>query len=148
MKGNSTDPNKEWTLDVTIKPDPNANFKDSYVWEDENGEEHLLELTPNGDGTYSGQLKLKGEESGTIKDLPYGSEYEIKIEEANKDGYKTTYELEHGVLNSDMEAKFINERNIKSPKTFDNIMTQFTIFILSIVSIILTGVCFKIKRVD
>ncbi len=143
LKGNNTDPNKEWTLDLTIKPDPNANFKDSYVWEDEHGEEHLLELTPNGDGTYSGQLKLKGEESGTIKDLPYGSEYEIKIEEANKDGYKTTFELDHGVLNDDMEIVFINEKNINSPKTLDDIMNQVIMLILSIISIILIGICFK-----
>ena len=145
LKGNSTDPNKEWTLDVTIKPDSNANMKDSYVWEDENGEQHQLEFTPNGDGTYSGQLKLKGNSGGTIKDLPYGSEYKIEIEEANQEGYTTTLEQSQGVITENTNVQFINEKNINPPTTLDNIVTYLIVFIVSSVSIALIGVYFKIK---
>ena len=120
-------------------------MKDSYVWEDENGEQHQLEFTPNGDGTYSGQLKLKGNSGGTIKDLPYGSEYKIEIEEANQEGYTTTLEQSQGVITENTNVQFINEKNINPPTTLDNIVTYLIVFIVSSVSIALIGVYFKIK---
>lgn len=147
LKGNNTDPNKEWTLDVTIKPDPNANMKDTYVWVDENGEEHDLELTPNEDGTFSGKLKLKGNSSGTIKDLPYGSEFEVKVEEAGQDGYKTTIDEKSGTLTEDETVvHFTNEKNVITPNTFDGIVKDFIIVIICTLVILSELVYIKVRK--
>ncbi len=147
LKGNNTDPNKDWTVDVTVTPDPDAHLKDSYVWTDENGEEHLLELTPNDDGSYSGKLTLKGNSSGTIDDLPYGTTYEVKVEEENTDGYKTTIDKQSGTLiEEETIVPFVNERNIKIPNTIDNIAKYFVILIITSLITILGIVYYKKER--
>ena len=147
LKGNNTDPNKDWTVDVTVTPDPDAHLKDSFVWTDENGEEHLLELAPNDDGSYSGKLTLKGNSSGTIDDLPYGTTYEVKVEEANTDGYKTTIDKQSGTLiEEETIVPFVNERNIKIPNTIDNIAKYFVILIITSLITILVIVYYKKER--
>ena len=141
LKGNNTDPEKEWTVEVTITPDADAHLKDSYVWTDENGEEHLLELTPNDDGSYTGELTLKGNSSGTINDLPYGTTYKVKVEEENTDGYKTAIDNQSGTLvEEETIVPFVNEKNIKIPNTIDNITKYFIILItISIITILGVG---------
>ncbi len=147
LKGNNVDSNKEWTVDVTITPDPDAHLKDSYVWTDDDGEEHLLELTPNEDGSYSGKLTLKGNSSGTIDDLPYGTTYEVKVEEENTDGYKTTIEQQSGTLTEEETiVPFVNERNIKIPNTIDNIAKYFIILVMTSLITILGLIYYKKER--
>ena len=133
LKGNNPDPEIEWDVEVTLTPSSDSGLEDSYVWVDDDGVSHLLPLTPNDDGTYTGHLSLKGNSHGTIKDLPYGTTYEVKVQNANQDGHKTTIDENSGVLSENMEVTFTNERNLKIPNTLDDIMKYIIIFVMALI---------------
>ena len=94
-------------------------------------------MTPNDDGSFTGHLKLKGETSGTIKDLPYGTVYDVSVKNANQDSHKTTIEDNTGVMDENKEVEFTNERNLNIPNTLDNVYKDVIIFAFTLLMIVL-----------
>lgn len=113
--GETGDKEKQWEFEVKLKPKDNIAFYDKYeyigistiegVEAPSNGQ---INLTKNEDGTSSGRIKLKHGQGITIKDLPKGTEYEVKEKEANSNNYVTKSINEKGVLNKDQTVKFEN----------------------------------------
>ncbi len=137
LKGNNPDPSIEWEVDVTLTPNPDGTLDDSYIWVDDEGVSHIFPLTPNDDGSFTGHLKLKGETSGTIKDLPYGTVYDVSVKNANQDSHKTTIEDNTGVMDENKEVEFTNERNLNIPNTLDNVYKDVIIFAFTLLMIVL-----------
>ena len=157
LRGNDVENNREWTFEVTLTPDGDTPFEFDYPYVKNNGEEGVLHLTENEDGTYSGVVKLKGGEYISIEDIPYNTKYDVKEVEANKDNYKTTDENSTGILTKrEHKAIFINERNkdkpeliekiVNNPFTADGIVKYFLLLFGSILggfAILIREFCFK-----
>ena len=134
LKGNDAEIEKEWTFKVILKPEKDAPFEEFYTYTGK--EEGILELTVTDDGLYEGEITLKGGEQIVIKDIPYGTTYEVIEEEANKDGYKTTYEKSHGKVTEEIKVVITNEKNIVVPSTLDQISKYFITFICATITLL------------
>ena len=89
----------------------------------------------NGEAT----IKLKHGESSEILNLPTGITYTVKQEDANKNGYETTYEGATGTITSETAsiAEFTNTRYL-SLKLTGGTNQFWTIFkIVGVIEIIL-----------
>jgi hypothetical protein len=78
-------------------------------------------------------ITLKGGESITINDLPYGSSYEVTEENTE---YKKNIENGKGTIEENTKVVVTNY-TIESPLTLDNITKYLIIFILSLSSILI-----------
>ena len=83
------DTNREWHFDVTFIPASGITLSNSYHYVGKNIEEGNLELHDNLDGSYTGRITLKHNQSLTIQNIPERTKYSIKEVEANQDGYLT-----------------------------------------------------------
>ena len=77
--------------------------------------------------------------------LPYGTTYEIKEIEENKNGYQTSYKNEQGTIDSDVVVTVTNEK-ISNPFTIDNIVNYLITFVIGLVSLISISFIYK-KRI-
>ncbi len=100
VKGNMGEKTRDFTFRITLVAPELKALEDSYegtktsvVYENGHSEtkeeEFTLELVMNENGNYEGYIKLKDNETFTIKGLPEGTKY--MITETDADDYITTY---------------------------------------------------------
>ena len=99
LVGDDTEKDRDWTFEVSLP-------EGVYAWESSEGDDGTIE-----DG---GELKIKGDESVTIYNLPSEAKYEVVEQEANADGYETSYNNEEGEIEAKDEQEVVvtNERNM------------------------------------
>lgn len=89
VSGDMSDKNSEWTIKVKLTPGASQKLNTTYKTINQNNENGTLTLSET-QGAYEGTLKIKDQETITIKDLPEGTTYEVSEVEANKNEYVTT----------------------------------------------------------
>ena len=113
IEGNQADPNKKFKFKVTINV-ADGNEKKYYM-------DDGTTATAT-DGTAEISLELKGGEKRTIYGLSTNDTYTVVEEDANTDGYKTTYTDNNGNYNASTKMNgqnhnvvVTNTRNVPSP---------------------------------
>ncbi len=139
LRGNYIEMDRDWHIQITFKPTEGMVVEPEYTYVDEKGEEHQILFEMQADGSYVGILVLRGNDvSGSIDGLPYNLEYEIIIQEANQDGYKTTITNEQGnLLEPETIVPILNERYIYSPNTLDNVYKDVILFAFALLMMFL-----------
>ena len=133
LKGSNTESNREWHFKVILTPNSDVPFSTSYAYTDSE-QDGILNFTLKDDNSYECEVSLKGNQQIIIKDIPYGTSYEVIELEANQDNYHTVYIDNKGIVEDNIETVVSNERNINIPETNDSIMKFIIIFSLTIIS--------------
>ena len=145
LKGTDVDFNKEWKFEVKLKLNSSLPYNTSFLYGTV-GKTDVLQLTLNSDGVYVGYVTVKGGEQVSIYDIPKGTEYEVKEVDENKNGYKTTYSRNTGILDKNVDVTVVNERNFNLPNTLDSIFKYFINIVCSLLTIISLFVFIKHRR--
>ena len=125
--------NREFNFKITFKPAEDVELKTSYPYEKKRGtvtsETGNLDLTDNGDGTYSANFKLRHDEHYTVKDIPERTQYWVEELDANQNGYETdiTKGQDNGAyvgpnIDQDMEVEFTNRKIAYYPLTVEKVL--------------------------
>ncbi len=130
IMGSLADKDQEWTFRVKLTPEEFENFKKDYVYQtctlnkentlvcDDKTEGKLsFELKEDTNGKYyEDVIKLKAGEIYRIKNIDYKCKYEVVEDEANDDGYDTTfrtsegYDANTGDMSQDRNVGIINAK--------------------------------------
>ncbi len=104
--------NDVFKFKITFTPSKNLIFGTSYTYT--GSKTGTLNLTANGDGTYSGIIELKAEEIVTIEQIPENTNYLVEELDANKNGFVTTEPKDkEGLIDSENQnpnVTFINRK--------------------------------------
>ncbi len=122
VKGSDGETNRDWNFKITLTPPSGSTLDNSYPYT--GSKQGNLKLTKNSDGTFSGKITLKHNESIVIEGLPEGTKYVIEEVESNQEGYTTTVDgKEKGTLSYDSEdVTFTNSRLSKHDLTLEKIV--------------------------
>ncbi len=104
VTGNLGEKDKKWTFKVTLKPEEDVIFEESYHYS--GSKEGTLGFKKQNDGSYIGEITLKSGETITIEDIPERTSYKVEEVEANQNGYITQ-------VNGNTTGKF-NSQSIES----------------------------------
>ncbi len=117
------DQEKEWAFNINFTPQENIPFAKSYAYL--GSKDGMMELTDNHDGSYTGTISLKHNESVTIKNIPEGTSYEIVEKDASQDGYITLKNNETGLLKDEpsVNVKFTNIKYSRHQLKLEKIVT-------------------------
>ncbi|MGI6183219.1 MAG: DUF7601 domain-containing protein [Candidatus Fimadaptatus sp.] len=139
VKGEGADKDDKFSIRVTF--DAKGKFK-----------------TSNGDKIESGdRITLKGGESLTIYNLPAGTEYKVRVRNADEDDYKTSYSRCSGELTEDTTARITNtwagktddkedDKDGEIAKTGDNANTSLYIMLMVLSAAVVTGAGLTLRK--
>ncbi len=146
LKGNDTEKDREWNFEVSLKPQEGYPIPELYPYIGEGIQDGFIQFVKQEDGTYKGQVSLKGGQKITLEDLPYGTEYSVVEKEANKDRYQTTVTNESGsLLEEETSVVFVNKREIENPNTLDTLPKYIALFITSL-SLMVMAIFYYFKK--
>lgn len=138
LEGNNTEATKRWDMELTL---PSG----TYRYDTNKGQSGFV--------ANKSVVKIVGSESLTVYDLPAGTKFTVVEKDANKDGYRTTYEGQTGTIEygKTTEATVINYRNkeIKPYTKTDagqNLIVYGTIGAVSAIAVILILIGSKNKK--
>ena len=135
--------NKKFNFQIKLIENPNAPLEEEIAYKGTNIDDGTIKFKKAEEGTYIGDITLANEQKITIS-LPYGTQYEVVEEDANKNGYIATYKNNKGVVNSEVEVTIVNEKDANNPFTVDNLFIYIIVFVASIILIV--GLLFIKKK--
>ncbi len=142
VKGD-TKTDQKFTFEIRLVENPDVLLEENIYYKGTNIEDGEIKFKRD-DDILIGSFSLMSNQKITLY-LPYGTTYEIKEIEENKNGYQTSYKNEQGTIDSDVVVTVTNEK-ISNPFTIDNIVNYLITFVIGLVSLISVSFIYK-KRI-